>query len=43
VIAHLGDEFSRLRLGVGRGRDQRNLADHVLSRFEKDEARRSSA
>jgi PTH1 family peptidyl-tRNA hydrolase len=38
VIAHLGDEFSRLRLGVGRGVDQRNLADHVLSKFEKDEA-----
>jgi PTH1 family peptidyl-tRNA hydrolase len=38
VIAHLGDEFSRLRMGVGRGADQRNLADHVLARFEKDEA-----
>jgi len=38
MIAHLGDEFARLRLGVGRGGDQRNLADHVLSRFEKDEA-----
>ena len=38
VIAHLGDEFARLRLGVGRGGDQRNLADHVLSRFEKSEA-----
>jgi len=38
VIAHLGDEFARLRLGVGRGGDQRNLADHVLSRFDKDEA-----
>jgi peptidyl-tRNA hydrolase, PTH1 family len=38
VIAHLGDEFSRLRVGVGRGGDQRNLADHVLSKFEKDEA-----
>jgi PTH1 family peptidyl-tRNA hydrolase len=25
-------------MGVGRGADQRNLADHVLSRFEKDEA-----
>jgi peptidyl-tRNA hydrolase, PTH1 family len=37
VIAHLGDEFARLRLGVGRGADQRNMADHVLSRFEKDE------
>ena len=38
IIAHLGDEFSRLRIGVGRGGEQRNLADHVLSRFEKDEA-----
>ncbi len=38
MIAHLGDEFARLRLGVGRGDDQRDLADHVLSRFEKDEA-----
>jgi PTH1 family peptidyl-tRNA hydrolase len=38
VIAHLGDEFARLRLGVGRGGDQRNLADHVLSKFEKSEA-----
>ena len=38
VIAHLGDGFSRLRVGVGRGGEQRNLADHVLSRFEKDEA-----
>jgi PTH1 family peptidyl-tRNA hydrolase len=37
IIAHLGDEFARLRLGVGRGGDQRNLADHVLSRFEKSE------
>jgi PTH1 family peptidyl-tRNA hydrolase len=38
IIEHLGDEFSRLRVGVGRGEDQRNLADHVLARFEKDEA-----
>jgi peptidyl-tRNA hydrolase, PTH1 family len=37
VIAHLGDEFARLRLGVGRGDDRRNLADHVLTRFDKDE------
>jgi PTH1 family peptidyl-tRNA hydrolase len=37
IIAHLGDAFPRLRVGVGRGGDQRNLADHVLSRFEKDE------
>ena len=38
VIAHLGDEFARLRLGVGRGDAQRDLADHVLSRFDTDEA-----
>jgi PTH1 family peptidyl-tRNA hydrolase len=38
VIAHLGDEFARLRLGVGRGDERRDLADHVLARFDKDEA-----
>jgi len=38
VIAHLGDGFARLRLGVGLGGDQRNMADHVLSRFDKSEA-----
>jgi PTH1 family peptidyl-tRNA hydrolase len=38
IIAHLGDGFSRLRVGVGRGEQQGDLADHVLSRFEKDEA-----
>jgi peptidyl-tRNA hydrolase, PTH1 family len=37
VIAHLGDDFSRLRIGVGRGEQPRDLADHVLSRFEKEE------
>ncbi len=37
VIAHLGNEFARLRIGVGRGGDQKNLADHVLSKFEKSE------
>ena len=36
IIAHLGEEFSRLRVGVGRGEgptgdaDARDLADHVL-------------
>ena len=30
-------EFSRLRLGVGRGDVRRNLADHVLSGFEPGE------
>jgi PTH1 family peptidyl-tRNA hydrolase len=38
VIQHVGDEFARLRLGVGRGDARRDLADHVLARFEKDEA-----
>jgi PTH1 family peptidyl-tRNA hydrolase len=45
VIAHLGDDFSRLRLGVGLpagvGEDKgarRDLADHVLAKFETDEA-----
>ena len=40
LIAHLGDEFPRLRVGVGRGPDgepRRDLADHVLSRFAADE------
>jgi peptidyl-tRNA hydrolase, PTH1 family len=41
AIAHLGNGFPRLRLGVGRGpgqgNERRDLADHVLSRFEKDE------
>ena len=28
---------SRLRIGVGRGDAQRDLADHVLAKFDKDE------
>ena len=31
VIAHLGDEFARLRIGVGRGAGNRDLADQVLA------------
>jgi peptidyl-tRNA hydrolase, PTH1 family len=44
VIAHLGSEVSRLRVGVGRGLEgpdgkaRRDLADHVLARFEPDES-----
>jgi len=38
IVQHLGDGFARLRLGVGRGDARRDLADHVLSKFEKDEA-----
>jgi PTH1 family peptidyl-tRNA hydrolase len=38
IIERLGTtEFSRLRLGVGRGDDKRKLGDHVLSIFERSE------
>jgi len=37
IIEHLGSDFSRLRVGVGRGDARRDLADHVLARFEKEE------
>ena len=38
VAQHLGtDQFPRLRVGVGRGDQRRDLADHVLARFDPDE------
>jgi PTH1 family peptidyl-tRNA hydrolase len=38
VIERLGTtDFPRLRLGVGRGDDRRDLSDHVLAKFERDE------
>jgi peptidyl-tRNA hydrolase, PTH1 family len=38
LVQHLGTtEFPRLRVGVGRGDARRDLADHVLSKFERDE------
>ncbi len=37
TIQHLGDQFPRLRIGVGRGDPLWDLADHVLSRFGRDE------
>jgi peptidyl-tRNA hydrolase, PTH1 family len=38
IVDRLGTtEFPRLRLGVGRGDARRDLADHVLSKFEADE------
>jgi PTH1 family peptidyl-tRNA hydrolase len=49
LIAHVGDEFPRLRVGVGRGPDgeaRRDLVDHVLSRFatnERSEVERMTA
>lgn len=39
IIGLLGsEEFPRLRIGVGRGDPRRELADHVLARFDADEA-----
>ena len=38
VIEVLGtDAFARLRIGVGRGDARRDLADHVLTKFDPDE------
>jgi PTH1 family peptidyl-tRNA hydrolase len=37
IVEHLGEGVARLRVGVGRGDERRDLADHVLARFEKDE------
>ena len=38
VIERLGTtDFPRLRLGVGRGDGRRDLADHVLAKFERGE------
>lgn len=38
LIQHLGTQaFPRLRVGVGRGTDGRELSDHVLGRFEPAE------
>jgi PTH1 family peptidyl-tRNA hydrolase len=38
IITTLGsEEFARLRIGVGRGDDRRDLADHVLAKFDAEE------
>jgi peptidyl-tRNA hydrolase, PTH1 family len=37
IIQHIGTDFPRLRIGVGRGDPNWDLADHVLSRFARDE------
>ena len=37
IIAALGDGFARMRVGVGRGDARRDLADHVLAKFDADE------
>ena len=39
VVQSLGStQFPRLRIGIGRGDRRRDLADHVLSTFEPEEA-----
>lgn len=44
IIQHFGTPaFPRLRVGVGRGDDRRDLADHVLGRFEAGERETVSA
>ena len=37
IIQHVGIQFPRLRIGVGRPDPTWDLADHVLSRFGRDE------
>jgi PTH1 family peptidyl-tRNA hydrolase len=38
IIGSLGsDQFARMRIGVGRGDNRRDLADHVLAKFDADE------
>lgn len=38
LIAHLGtDKFNRVRMGIGRPTNGMNIADYVLSSFNKDE------
>jgi len=38
IVDQLGQEFARLRIGVGRGDARRDLADHVLARFDDEES-----
>ena len=38
IAGQLGtDDYARLRIGVGRGDERRDVADHVLARFDADE------
>jgi PTH1 family peptidyl-tRNA hydrolase len=37
VIGMIGSEFPRLRIGIGRGDQEWDLSDHVLSKFSAEE------
>jgi PTH1 family peptidyl-tRNA hydrolase len=37
IDQHLGNDYWRIRLGVGRANDERSVADHVLSNFTEGE------
>ena len=39
IDAHLGQEYWRVRLGIGHPGDKERVTGHVLSDFSKDEAR----
>lgn len=44
LVERLGtEEFARVRVGVGRGDPRRDLADHVLARFDQDEQSEAEA
>lgn len=38
IIAIIGENFWRLRFGIGRPQDKNDVADYVLSNFNKEEA-----
>lgn len=42
IIEHVGADFPRLRIGIGRGDPRWDLADHVLSSFENHEREAAS-
>ena len=37
IILHLGEDFMRLRVGIGAASDAEQLSDHVLSEFDRAE------
>jgi PTH1 family peptidyl-tRNA hydrolase len=37
IIEQIGDQFPRLRIGVGRGNEEWGLSDHVLGAFQPQE------